>query len=519
MLHPFMGMDIPWLLELRAARRGGHPFIVWEPFEGPSATLTYAAFRDRVRTLAAALARRGVHPGDRLLVHLDNCPEMLLAWFACAEIGAIAVTTNTRSALPELRYFAEHSGASAAITQPRLVGLVSEAAPGLRWIAVTATDAGSLPDLTHRPARAEGFDVLMAEGMDREAPSREANPMAPMSVQYTSGTTSRPKGVLWTHANALWGARVNAAHESLRPEDVHLAILPLFHTGGLAYAVLASLWAGCTTVLQPRFSASRFWPVALRHRVTFVVMVPFATRALTALDVPTAHYLRVFGLPSFNPAIAERFGVGVIGWFGMTELISHPIYAPVGLPISAGTIGLPAPEYGVDVVRPDGRPAAVGETGDLLVLGRRGVSLFQEYLDDPAATAAAFDEIGRFRTGDRMTVQRDGLRFSDRAKDMLKVGGENVASSEIEAVIAAVPGVREVAVVGKPHPMLDQVPVAFVILEAGAVQEEVECRIRAACARGLADFKRPVEVRVVPEFPRVTLEKVSKAELRRQLNA
>ena len=149
--------------------------------------------------------------------------------------------------------------------------------------------------------------------------------------------------------------------------------------------------------------------------------------------------------------------------------------------------------------------------------GVRGLSLFQEYLGNAAATAASFTADGWFRTGDRVDLLDDGsIRFGDRTKDMLKVGGENVAASEIERVIAAVPGVHECAVVARPHRMLDEVPVAFVLPAVGAPPDLVS-RITAACASQLADFKHPHEVRLVAELPRSTLEKVAKAQLRQRL--
>lgn len=523
MLHPFLGLDVPWLLRKQARERAGHPFLIWEPFDGRTEVLGYAAFRDRAVRLAAALARRGVRAGDRLLLHLDNCPEALLGWYACAELGVVAVTTNTRSALAELRYYAADCGAVAAITQPRHAALVNAAAPDLRWIAVTSHDAGDPAAPGTAPGRAESFGTLLAEGEAVEPPERPADPMAPIAIQYTSGTTSRPKGVVWTHANALWGARINAAHEGLRPEDVHHVVLPLFHTNAQAYSVLAALWAGGSAVLQPRFSSSRFWGVAVKHRTTFASLAPFCVRAVANVEIPDIHFLRRIGIGRADPVAAGRLGVDLVTWWGMTETITHGILGTPDQPASPGAIGWPAPEYGIDILRADGTPVAPGETGDLLVRGVRGVSLFLEYLNNPGATAESFDAQGRFRTGDRVTLQRDGcIRFADRAKDMLKVGGENVASSEIEAVIAAVAGVREAAVVARPHPMLDEVPVAFVLLDerhAGVGEAEVVARIRGACAAGLADFKRPVEIRVLAQFPRSTLEKVAKAELRRQLSA
>lgn len=153
----------------------------------------------------------------------------------------------------------------------------------------------------------------------------------------------------------------------------------------------------------------------------------------------------------------------------------------------------------------------------LMVHGRRGVSLFLEYLGNAKATAESFDPDGWFRTGDRVNLLAGGsIQFGDRSKDMLKVGGENVAACEVERVILAIAGVRECAVVAKKHPMLDEVPVAFVRPDSNA-PSDLPARVQAACEAQLADFKRPREIRLVEDFPRSTLEKISKAELRRLL--
>lgn len=189
------------------------------------------------------------------------------------------------------------------------------------------------------------------------------------------------------------------------------------------------------------------------------------------------------------------------------------------------SIGRPALEYEIAIVEDDAVPVhdtrriELGGSGNLMIRGVRGLSLFQEYLGNPQATAESFDPDGWFRTGDRVNLLEDGsIQFGDRTKDMLKVGGENVAASEIERVILLVPGVRECAIVAKKHPMLDEVPVAFVLPAAGAPSDLAD-RVTAACAAQLADFKRPHEIRMVDDFPRATLEKISKAELRRLLAA
>jgi crotonobetaine/carnitine-CoA ligase len=224
---------------MRAETRRDHPFLIWAPFDAPARTWSYGEFHDRVGALAAGLAARGVKPGEFVLIHLDNCIEAMLAWFACVELGAIAVTTNTRSAAAEIEYFADHCGAVAAITQPAYADLVAANCRNLRWMAVISHDAGAPPAQDRMPARTERFEALFADSADR--PRRAADPFAPCSVQYTSGTTSRPKAVLWTHANALWGAKINAAHQDLHAGDVHQTYLPLFHTNALAYSMLASL--------------------------------------------------------------------------------------------------------------------------------------------------------------------------------------------------------------------------------------------------------------------------------------
>ena len=308
---PFAGLDVPWLLRMRAESRRNHPFLIWAPFEAPARSWSYGEFHERVGALSAGLVKRGVKPGEYVLIHLDNCIEAMLAWFACVELGAIAVTTNTRSAAAEMEYFAGHCGAVAAITQPAYAELISANCRGLRWIAVISHDAGSTP--AQGAPRGDSFEQLFADSADR--PRRAADPFAPCSVQYTSGTTSRPKAVLWTHANALWGAKINAAHEDLHADDVHQTYLPLFHTNALAYSMLASLWVGASCVIQPRFSASRFWGVALEHNCTWTSTIPFCMKALLEHEIPKIHKFRLWGTAISEPPPFAAFGVKMIGWW------------------------------------------------------------------------------------------------------------------------------------------------------------------------------------------------------------
>ena len=468
-------------------------------------------------SLAAGLRSRGVGQGDFVLLHMDNCPEFLQTWHACSQLGAVVVTTNTRSSQDELSYYIDHCKAVVAITQPAYLSLVQRSGPGLKWIASIDHDAGAE---TTTPAGAIPFADLLADAVGFEPVS--SDPLAYNSVQYTSGTTSRPKGVVWTHANALWGARSNAMVCTIGPDDIGHVFLPLYHTNALSYSHLGTLWAGATIVLQPRFSASRYWDCVTSHKCTWGIQIPFSLKALMSQPVPEIHSFNRWGLGAHDPAIIRQLlGIPCIGWFGMTETIALPIYSTLGLPGREMSMGLPSPEYEVQVRGPDGADAAFGESGRLWIRGVPGISLFHSYLDNTEATAAAFDEQGWFDTGDMVTATADGfITFNGRSGDMLRVGAENVAESEIERVVAAVPGVLEVAVVGKPDDMLDEVPVAFV--EAPGIcgpeaQAEFSAQVMDYCRQQLADFKVPREVFVVSQIPRVTLGKLDKKTLRKGL--
>ncbi|MEZ5850190.1 MAG: AMP-binding protein [Hyphomicrobiaceae bacterium] len=520
-VNPFSGRDVNWLVDYRAETRPDHPFLIWEPFAGARRVWTYKQFQGDVLRVAAGLQARGIKAGDRLLVHLDNAPEMELLWFASARIGAIVVTTNTRSSADELGYFAQHCGATAAVTQPELAEVVAGAARGIKWLAVTEHMVdGAEPPAGKRPDTASAFSSLTGDpaSLTQVAP----DPWRLGSVQYTSGTTSRPKGVLWTHGNALWGARTSAVHEGLRETDVHLVMMPSFHTNARTYSILPTMWAGGSVVLMPRFSASRFWDIATRNKCTWASMLPFFCKAIMQHETPPQHHFRMFGMNANEQPFDAHFGVRSIGWWGMTETITHGLIGDFMQRNRPMTTGRPASGYDIRILRDDMEtPVEPGETGHLQCRGWRGIQLFLEYLGNAEATRSSFTEDGWFITGDRVRLETDGwVTFADRDKDMLKVGGENVAASEIERVIATVPGVYENAIVAQKHRMLDEVPVSFVIPAPGVPESEhgaLAERVLAACREKLADFKVPRDVRIVTEMPRSTLEKVHKAELRKRL--
>ncbi len=511
-MDAFGGQDVPWLLETWATKTPDKVVMVWEPADGNSVNWTYAELTSKARRFAQGLANRDVKAGDFVIIHLDNSPEFVVAWIACAYLGAVAVSTNTHCVARDLEYFADHTSAVCAITQPGYASMIEQACADVNFLVVTSNDAG-VPAAETLPFDYTAYDALFAENALALRPS---DPMANLGVQFTSGTTSRPKAVLWTHANGLYAARTGAAQQRLRQDDTGLLYSPMFHTMALGWGFLPTLWVGGSFVLVPKFSASRFWDISVRNKITFMSQLPFVLKAIQSQPVPE-HAFRLWGFAAYVSGLEQLFNVKLISTWGMTEVLTQGIVSDIDLPGPEGSLGRPSAAIDIQIRKEDGSLAGPGERGVLFVRGVRGVSIFKEYYRNDEANAEAFDENGWFNTGDIIRCDEHGnLYFSDRDKDMLKVGGENVAASEIEVVINQTGLVSECAVVGQKHTMLDEVPVVFVIPAAEPGEDFAETLI-AHCRENLADFKVPRDVIVVDELPRSTLEKIAKAELRKRL--
>lgn len=505
--------NIHLILKAHADKRPDTPFLHWTPFSGDHKTYSYKEFYDAALRVAAGLRAKNIGAGDYVLLHANNCPEFLLTWHACAALGAIVVTTNPRSSRDELAYFIGHANPKCVITQPEFLGLFKDIKGHYEWLACTETNSGEPADAP-LPDNIVPFKTLFSSASKFE-PANSGS-LTPLSVQYTSGTTSRPKGVVWTHGNAVWAGCVGASHKIIRSDDVAMVITPLCHTNAMSWAHLPVLWSGGSMALQPKFSASRFWDVVQRYKCTWGNIIPFAVHALMTKPVPKDHTMRfwIVGAANVGP-IEQHFSVDFIGAWGMTETVIHATYTPPQLPAAPISMGLPMPQYDFKVTSKDGAPTKLGETGDLYIRGERGISMFIEYLHNPEVTNASFDADGWFDTGDRVILAEGGhLRFADRSKDMLKVGAENVAASEIESVINTVEDVMESAVVAKPDKMKDEVPVAYVRTQRPC--EELREAIMETCCDKLSDFKRPVAIVFCEDFPRAEMNKIAKGKLREQ---
>ena len=509
------GQDIPWLLQHWATHKPDHSALVWDPPEGSGRQWTYAELLDATQGLAAGLRDRGLRVGDKVLIHAENSPEMLVAWLACATLGAVAVTTNTRSVVAEIAYFAAHAGCIAAVTDAHYADAVAQAAPALEWIAVIPRGDDDPIDAAAPGAAPVRIPFRALAGDAGSWTPRPVDPMLPFGIMFTSGTTSRPKAVVHTHANAIWASRIGPRNIDLGTDDRYLIYLPLFHVNAQSWSFFSVLGAGATAVLMPKWSASRFWDVVRAQGVTHISLMPFCIGTIGGPDRPATTTLRigVFGL--IMEVLDSMLGIAVYAAYGMTETVIHATNGKPSEHLPDRSMGHVTPGYEFAVVNKEtGALCAESETGELWLRGTRGIQLFLEYYDNDEANAKAFDG-DWFKTGDMVVLGTGGnLFYRERDKDLLKVGGENVSAREVEDVVTTVPGVSQVAVVGKHHDFLDQVVVAFVVTAPGADEVALEEQIISVCRQRLADFKVPRAVYAVDAFPLGTLDKVLKNKLR-----
>jgi crotonobetaine/carnitine-CoA ligase len=492
------GRTLPSVLRAGAERHPDRELLVFDALDGTTASWSWAEVLACTSALARRLAEAGVRRGDAIHLHLANRPEFLFAWFAAAQLGARIVPTNTAAASAELAYIVGHAEAVASLTDEAGLATVRAATGGV---------------------------VLTCEhdlDLDRDAATLDdaAAPGDDLAIIYTSGTTSRPKGVRVTHANYVYAGETVAAGLGLTPEDRFLTVLPLFHANAQYYSTMSTLVSGGTLILSARFTASGYADLAIRHRATVGSLFAAPIRMILAQHARPHwrdHGLRVVAYAQ-NLTDAEQarwdevLGAPLLQLYGMTETIGPPVMNPLHGARRHDAIGRPVLGYRCRIVREDGSPVQeVGEPGELHVAGTPGVSLMAGYLKDRAATEAAMST-GWLRTGDLVRQDADGLlSFVGRTRDMIKRAGENVAAGEVEEVLLDHPAVLDAAVVGVPDPMRDEQIVAFVVLADGKQADEAE--LRAWCAARLAGFRVPSHVTIERELPRTAVGKIQKHRL------
>jgi fatty-acyl-CoA synthase len=519
-------METP-LTPLEFGRRARRLYPEREAVVDGALRLTYSQLFDRCDRWSSALQRLGVKRGDRVAYIAPNTHAQLESFYAVPQIGAVLVPINYRLTADDFAYIVEHSGATVVcVHSDYLVAVDSIRArlPTVRhWIALEGTLPGWL---------------------DYERALREAQPAFErvaiaetdlLTINYTSGTTARPKGVMITHRNAWVNSVGTLVHVHMTSADRYLWTLPMFHANGWTFTWTVTA-AGGTHVCLRRVEAARIFEALFAERITMLCAAPTVLIAVASApaemrrDAPRGVRVITAGAPPAAATIARvegEFGWDILQVYGLTETapfitVCEPRKEHEGLPAEERAVikarqGVELIASGeLQVVSEDGREVAHdGQTlGEIVV---RGNVVMQGYYADPEATAQAMRG-GWFHTGDAAVVHPDGyVEIRDRIKDVIISGGENISSIEVEGTILRHPAVQEVAVVGLPHEKWGESPHAFVVLRAGARADEGE--LREFCRSRLAHFKTPQGFTFVSELPKTATGKIQKFVLRKRTAA
>ena len=529
---------------MEAAVRTHRPRTALEFF---GATTTYGALGDQIAHAAEGLRRLGVKAGDRVALVLPNCPQHVVVFYAALRLGAIVIEHNPLYTARELRHQFEDHGAKVAIVWDKVYDTIAAFPADIhvdRLVSINMTMALPLAKrialrlpipkarksraaMTTTPSSRSVYDwerLLDGRRLPKEHPRPSVDDIA--LLQYTSGTTGSPKGAILTHGNL----RANAAQgvawvPGLRlGEEAVYGVLPLFHAYGMTLCLTFAMSIGARLVLFPKFDVDLVLEAARRTPPTFLPAVPPIYEALAraaerrGADLSSIRFA-ISGAMSLPVTTVSRWesatGGLLVEGYGMTESSPVALGNPMGPSRRPGTVGVPFPSTEIRVVdpadpftdRPDGEP------GELLL---RGPQIFKGYWRRPSETSAALLPDGWLRTGDIVSVSRDGfVTVIDRLKEIIITGGFNVSPSEVEDTLLLHPDIEGAAVIGLPRDGGDEEVAAAVVLRAGATFDPAG--LRDYCRTHLTAYKVPRRVVQLDELPRSLIGKVMRREVREKL--
>lgn len=495
--------------------------------------LTYAGLWAAVKQVAAGLQALGVKHGDPVAVCMGNSIEWVLCFYGAAAIGAVTVPVNTRFKAEELRYCLKQSDARLLIVADRFlkidfIQMLRQACPGIDHRLPHA----DLPELEHVvvlgadvPRTAISWETLLGlGGKERKRALPRVSPDDVLLIQYTSGTTSYPKGVMLTHDNMLRNASCVRERFDLRAGDRYFSARVFYHVAGTTLSLLAALVSGACLLSSPHFEPGEALRLMSEEGCTHTSGND--TMLLMLLNHPDfdKYPLRLRGGwasagPEVSRKAVERMGMkGLCQAYGLSETSPNVCMSRHDDDLEKRINGWAHLLDGVKVRIVDpgsGKTLPPGTSGEILV---RGWSVMKGYYKMPEQTAKAIDSKKWLHTGDLGIMDRDGrLRFLARIKDVFRVGGENVAPSEVEEVLHRHPAIKQAQVVGVPDPRLSEVPAAYVILREGARASPEE--LIAWSRSHMANFRVPRYLRIVDTFDDIGMTgsaKVQKNKLRAQ---
>ncbi|MGF7121733.1 AMP-binding protein [Rhodococcus sp. BE178] len=479
--------------------------------------LSYTEFNEHVNRVSHGLIDQGVEVGDAIALASENSIEFLATYYACAKIGAVCVPVNLGWRSDEVSHVLRDSGARILVVQAGLVPAMAApaaAAEALELVVVVGSSPATLGDLSTM-----SFAEL-ASYPDIAEPRRLVDDRAPLTYLYTSGTTSAPKGVVGNHTAVYLESMTMVIEGQFRADDRFAALLPMFHTAQLNCHCTTAVMVGAAIFIQPGFDADALLALIETERITQIFALPMMYRTMLDRDSISRRDLSslrraLYAMAPMPQEVLERcievFDCDFYLLFGQTEMSpTATIFRTENQLTHPGAVGTPVVNVQVAIMGDDGALLERGESGEIVY---RGPHVMTGYLHNTQATEEAF-RYGWFHSGDLGHFDEDGiLWFTDRSKDVIKSGGENVASLEVEkAIYAAEPGAAEVVVVGLPHAHWSEAITAFVVprphahLDPAVIQKNMRNHLDA--------YKIPKAIVVVDELPKTSTGKVQKNRVR-----
>ncbi len=478
-------------------------------------TWTYGELHAQANSIAHALLGLGVQPGDRVALLLHNSLDYWAAYFGVTRLCAIAVRLNFRLTTAELQYALEDSETSVLLVDAELVAKVAPTVGKLPTRHYVVRGDRPIPDW------ATGWDLLRAASRTDPDVARPSH-ADPAMLMYTSGTTGRPKGAVWTHGNSMWFGAIQALQWKYDASTITLTTGPMYHVGAVEDMSIGALAVGGHAVVlrSGSFDIRRVLHVVRHHRVTDVLLFPYMVSALIDLPDWQRHDLSsvrrvVSGGDPVLPYAIETFQaryphIEFVQIYGLTE--GCPIAAcswPEHARQHPGAVGKPMPFTEISVRDEEGALLPPGAAGEVWT---RNPVVVAEYWRKPESSAETFVD-GWCRTGDLGTLTDNGLlTISGRSKDMIRSGGENIYPAELEDVLIRHPAVQDAAVIAVPDPTFIETVLAVVVLQPG--HELTGAQVVEHVRRHLASYKKPRYVVFVDELPRTPSGKIQKFTLR-----
>jgi fatty-acyl-CoA synthase len=517
-------METP-LTPLEFARRARKLYGDREAVVDGDLRLTYAEFLDRCDRWSAALQKLGVKKGDRVAYIAPNTHEQLESFYAVPQTGAVLVPINYRLTPDDFVYITTHSGSKVLCVHPdhmEAVDSVRGQLSGVEHFVALGSAAG-------RKGWIEYEAAIAGAGPEFVGPEISEDDL--LSLNYTSGTTARPKGVMITHRNAWMNVVGTLVHLRMGVDDRYLWTLPMFHANGWTFVWIVTAVGG-THICLPKVEPAKAFDLIRSEHVNWLCAAPTVLIALANApaearqEVPRGVNVVTAGAPPAAATIERmegEFGWEVTQVYGLTETSpfiticeprpEHRRLAPVDRAVIKARTGVELITSGdLRVVDGEGKEVALNgqELGEIVV---RGNVVMKGYYNDPEATKKVMGD-GWFHTGDAAVMHSDGyVEIRDRIKDVIISGGENISSVEVEGVLLRHPSVQEAAIVGLPHEKWGEAPHAYVVLKQGATATEAE--LIQLCRDRLAHFKAPHSVTFVQELPKTATGKIQKYVLRK----